>query len=119
MKPKKAGKILKAQDKRFAALGGATLSGWLESPDRVALVLAASPGGSEGGEGPLWGPRKKRAGISGSALAVEIRVVDLPVERQLDAAVCQVVADRAGIPCEQQASPPPRGGAGFTGRCRY
>ena len=51
MKPKKAGKILKAQDKRFAALGGATLSGWLESPDRVALVLAASPGAARAAKG--------------------------------------------------------------------
>ena len=41
MKPKKAGKILKAQDRRFAAIGGTTQREWLDSPDRVQLVLAA------------------------------------------------------------------------------
>ncbi len=51
MKPKKAGKILKAQDKRFAAIGGETLTGWLESPDRVQLALAAGRGAARAAKG--------------------------------------------------------------------
>ncbi len=51
MKPRKADRILKAEDKRFAAIGGATLTGWLESPDRAQLALAASPGAARAAKG--------------------------------------------------------------------
>jgi len=41
VKPKKAARILKSQDERFARIGGVTEREWLDSPDRVHLALAA------------------------------------------------------------------------------
>lgn len=41
MKPKKAARILKSQDRRFDQIGGEARRGWYESPDRVRLCLAA------------------------------------------------------------------------------
>ena len=69
MKPRKADRILKAQDKRFAAIGGATLSGWLESPDRVALVLAACPGAARAAKGRYDG---YTTGVNSRLLAKDV-----------------------------------------------
>jgi hypothetical protein len=41
VKAKKAAKVLKSQDERFARIGGVTQKEWLDSSDRVQLVLAA------------------------------------------------------------------------------
>lgn len=69
MKAKKARRLLKSQDERFARQGGTALAGWMESADRVQLVLAA---GTRAAKAALGRYEEARTGVDPVKLAKDV-----------------------------------------------
>jgi hypothetical protein len=69
VKRKKAAKILKSQDRRFARQGGAVRREWLESPDRAQLALAA---GTRAAKAALGRYQEHTTGVNPVRLAKDV-----------------------------------------------